>query len=70
MVVVVRVPRVANEGIDNIREKRVNQAILRSQDAFHVDILMLHERVAASVPNMYNPVEKAMDPGKVVVIEK
>ena len=69
MVVVVRIPRMAHEGINNIREERVDQTILRSQDAFHVDILMFHERVAARIPDVHDPVKEAMDPAEVVAIE-
>lgn len=67
VVVVVRVPGVAHQGIQNIGKHGVEYPrppFIFGQDATHVDVLVHHQRVGAHVPAVEDGVEDGVRPGE------
>ena len=67
VVIVVRVPRVAHQGIRDVGKDRVEEPEGLAEDTAHVDVLVHHQGVGANEVRLHDPVEDAMEPGEVVV---
>lgn len=68
VVVVVGVPGVAHQWINDVGKQSVEDPILWGEDAVHVDVLMLHECVCACEPDMQDPMQQPVDPVEVVAV--
>ena len=66
VVVVVCVPGVAHERIEDVGEGAVEPGEARRQDAAHVDVLVHHERVGAHVVELHGEVEEGVRVGEAV----
>lgn len=66
VVEVVRVPRVSHQRIEHVREQLVYNSILLAQNSSCMDVLMLQERVGASIPSLHDTMEDCMPPVEVV----
>lgn len=67
VVVEVRVPGMAHERVRDVGEERVEGPEGSGQNTAHVDVLVHHQRVAADIVGLHDPVQEAMEPGEVVV---
>lgn len=66
VVVEVRVPGVAHEGVQQVGEGEVEPGVGLVEDAAAVDVLVHHQRVGAGVGDLHDGVHDAVDPGEVV----
>lgn len=66
MVVKVRVPGVAHQGVQQVGEGEVEPGVRLVQDAAAVDVLVHHERVGAGVGDLHDGMHDAVDPGEMV----
>lgn len=68
MVVVVRVPCVAHQGVDDVGEESIDdsEAVRLGEDAPHVDMLVHHKSVGTHIIELYSEMENSMDIGEAV----
>lgn len=64
MVIEVRIPRVAHEGVGNVGEDGIEKGEAFVQDPAHMDVLVHHQRVGADVADLHDEVQHRVDPGE------